>query len=107
MNVRTYWARIYMSGPIKVAKQALREEALRDPVCFTIEPTTFVYEGGEESGFVVGLINYPRFPSQPHLIRGRALAVARHLLAATFQRSALVMTPETTTWLRIEDAEAS
>jgi hypothetical protein len=95
-EVPTYWARIYMSGPIDVAKHTIREECLREGLCVTVEPMTYIYTGGEEAGFVVGLINYPRFPSTPEAITERARGLLQKLLESTFQRSALLMTPEKT-----------
>lgn len=95
----TYWARIYMSGPIEVAKQTIRAECLREGLCVTIEPTTFIYTGGEESGYVVGLINYPRFPASKVSILDRAFDLMHKLLEVTHQHSALVMTPDITTWV--------
>ena len=97
-NAPTFTVRIYMSGPIEIAKQALREECLREGLCVTIEPTVFVYTGGEESGFVVGLLNYPRFPSSDESITERARQVLHILLEATHQHSALLVTPEITEW---------
>jgi len=96
---KTFWARIYMSGPIEIAKQTIRQECLRDGLCVTIEPTTFIYTGGEEAGYVVGLINYPRFPSSPEAIEARARALMEKLLDATFQHSALMMTADNTEWI--------
>ena len=95
----TFWARIYMSGPIETAKQALRAECLREGLCVTVEPTLFIYTGGEETGFVIGLVNYPRFPSSPQEITNRAEQVIAALLEATHQHSAMLMTPETTRWV--------
>ena len=95
-TVTTYWARIYMSGPIEVAKQAIRAECLRLGLCVTVEPTTFIYTGGEESGYVVGLINYPRFQSSPAEIENRARDLMLTLIDATHQHSGLLMTPDTT-----------
>jgi hypothetical protein len=103
----TFWARLYLSGPIDVAKQVCREECLREGLCVTIEPTTFVYTGGEEAGYVVGLINYPRFPSDPAAILARAKELAVHLMQRTAQWSALVMTPDGTEWLTCRTAVAS
>ncbi len=102
MNIRieaTHWARLYLSGPIEVAKQTLRRECLREGLCVTIEPTTFIYTGGEESGYVIGLINYPRFPSTAEKINRRAEDIALKLLDDTYQHSALIMTPTKTRWI--------
>ncbi len=100
MNTKhTFTIRIYLSGPIEAAKQIIREHVMEKPLCVTIEPTTFIYTGGEEQGYVVGLVNYPRFPSTPEEIIGRAEELATLLRDRTFQRSALVVTPEKTTWI--------
>jgi hypothetical protein len=100
----THWARIYMSGPIEVAKQAIRKDCLRAGLCVTIEPTTFIYTGGEEAGFVVGLTNYPRFPCEPDELEARARDLMAQLLDATFQHSAMLVTPTATEWISKRDA---
>lgn len=99
LTEKTHSVRIYLSGPIEVAKQLLRAECLRTGLCITIEPSTFIYTGGEERGYVVGLVNYPRFPTTPCELNARALHIAEMLLTGTHQLSALVMTPTETTWL--------
>lgn len=95
----TYYVRLYLSGPIEVAKQVCREECLREGLCVTIEPTTFIYTGGEEAGYVVGLVNYPRFPTTPELLNARAGDLALKLLERTCQHSVLIMTPQWTEWV--------
>lgn len=102
MNIKeapTFWARIYMSGPIEVAKQEIRKSCLEQGLCVTVEPTTFIYTGGEEQGFVVGLINYPRFPCEAAQIEAQARALMSDLLDALYQHSALLMTPEKSVWI--------
>jgi len=105
LNVPTYWVKIYMSGPIEIAKQTLRSECLREGLCVTIDKTTYIYTGGEENGFVVGLINYPRFPQTPEQILDRANIVMLKLLEATFQSSALLMDPNISRWVSIRREE--
>lgn len=101
----TFTVKIYLSGPIEVAKHILRQDCLREGLCVTVEPTQFIYTGGEETGYVVGLLNYPRFPSDPEAIRTRARRLAELLLAATFQHSALLVDPQQSEWLTMrEDA---
>jgi hypothetical protein len=95
----TFWAKIYISGPIEIAEQIIRAECLREGLCVTIEPTKFIYTGGEEEGYVVGLINYPRFPATPNDIVIKAIYLANLLLEGTYQHSVLIMTPNNTTWL--------
>jgi hypothetical protein len=94
----TYWAKIYISGPIEEGKQIIRRDCLREGLCVTIEPTLFIYKGGEEFGYVVGLINYPRFPALPEAIWNRAVDLAVKLLEETYQESVLVMAPDKTQW---------
>lgn len=94
---------LYLSGPIEVAKQALRAECLREGLCVTIEPTTFIYTGGEEAGYRVGLLNYPRFPTTPQALQERAQHIALLLLEATAQHSALMVTLESTHWFTKRD----
>lgn len=98
-NVATFWVKIYASGPIDEAEQIIRKDCLREGLCVTIEPTKFIYTGGEEFGYVVGLINYPRFPSSPEDITTRALNLASLLLEETYQHSVLIMTPIETVWI--------
>ncbi len=47
----------------------------------SISPTTFVYgpPGAQEPGVIIGLINYPRFPSHPETVRAIALDLAQRL----------------------------
>jgi len=104
-TVPTYWIKIYMSGPIEIAKQTLRSEALREGLCVTIEPTNYIYTGGEEAGFIVGLINYPRFPKTSEYILDRANTIMLQLLKDTYQSSALLMTPDITRWVSIRKEE--
>lgn len=98
----TYTIRIYLSGSIEAAKQVIREHVLERPLCVTVEPTTFIYTGGEEQGYVVGLLNYPRFPTAPNELNVRANILAELLLERTFQRSALIVTPTDTKWITRE-----
>ena len=98
----TYTIRIYLSGSIEAAKQIIREHVLHHPLCVTVEPTTFIYTGGEEQGYVVGLLNYPRFPTAPNELNVRANILAEMLLERTFQRSALIVTPTDTKWVTLE-----
>ena len=95
----TYQIKLYAAGPIDVAKQILRGECLREGLCVTIEPTDFIYTGGEEAGYVVGLLNYPRFPGTPQQLWERAHHIAELLVGGTHQHSVLLVAPDTTQWL--------
>lgn len=94
----TWWAKIYLSGPLAVIEQTCREECLEVGLCVTVTPTRFIYTGGEETGAEIGLINYPRFPKEDFEVTATARRLALRLLKATCQHSVLVMTPDTTEW---------
>lgn len=94
----TTWARIYIAGPIDVAKQIIRAECMEAGLCVTVEPTLFIYTGGEEAGYVVGLNEYPRFPMGAPKLRGRARDLALLLLDGTHQHSVMVQSPDETVW---------
>ncbi len=95
----TYVIKLYLSGPIEVAKQIIRAETLKVGLCVTIEPTTFIYTGGEETGYVVGLLNYPRFPQEKSYHDAIAEDLMKKLLEGTYQQSALMVTPEKSIWI--------
>lgn len=95
----TFTAKIYIAGPIEIAKQIIRRECLVEGLCVTIESTLYIYSGGEEQGYVVGLINYPRFPKTPKEILDRAEKLAILLLNETYQQSVSIVTPEETIWI--------
>lgn len=95
----TYTCRLYVAGPIEVAKQLLRAECHREGLCVTIEPTLYVYTGGEEAGYVVGLVNYPRFPTMPDALFKRAQAILEMLIEQTHQTSGLLVAPDNTRWI--------
>lgn len=97
----THVVRLYLSGPIDVAKQTIRAETLRAGLCVTIEPTSYIYTGGEEAGYVVGLLNYPRFPCDPQQLEDRARDLMQKLLVTTHQHSALMVTPTSSEWITL------
>jgi hypothetical protein len=88
-----------MSGPIEVAKHCCREICYKEGLCVTVEPTVFIYTGGEEVGFVIGLLNYPRFPCSEEQLNLTADLLVESLLNATFQHSALIVTGNNTRWI--------
>ena len=109
MNTKTaptFAVRIFLSGPIEVAKQVLREECMQG-LCVTIDPTHYVYTGGEEAGYVIGLLNYPRFPTTIEDLTEKALTICRILIERTFQRSGLVVGPVESTWVYREEKNSS
>jgi len=100
---KTYWAKIYVAGPIEVAKQICRAVVKEKGLCVTVDPTVYIYTGGEEQGYVVGIINYPRFPAAADVIRKTAEELAKKLVAETYQHSCTIMYPDDTLYYSTRD----
>lgn len=101
-NIPTYQIQIYMAGDINTARSWLRRFAYTNGECVTLTPTSFIYTGGEEAGFIVGLVAYPRFLRSPVVLFNRAIELAQGLIAACCQRTALVVAQDQTEWVVIE-----
>lgn len=104
----THWARIYMAGPVQEAERICRDFCLEVGLCVTVTPTSYIYTGGQEAGFVVGFINYPRFPASADEIDAKAEALGTRLLVGLAQLSFSVETAQRTRWFsRRQEAPAS
>jgi hypothetical protein len=101
-KVETYYARIYIAGDLDQAKQVCREECAKEGLCVTVSPSSYIYTGGEESGIIVGLINYPRFPAQRTAVYKRAQQLGHCLLRRLCQRSFTIETPTETIRYSVE-----
>jgi hypothetical protein len=62
----------------------------------TVTPTNFVYKNGQEPGVIVGLIDYPRFPSNSDEIRKRAIEIGELLLHRFSQMRLSIVCPDIT-----------
>ncbi len=89
---------ICMAGDIAQAKQIIRGYCWDRGWCVTVTPTTYIYSGGEENGFIVGVENYPRFPSTLDELTGKAKELAERLAVLLFQKSYMICTPTKTLW---------
>ena len=86
LTCQTYNARIFLAGPLYEAEQLLRKEMYKGG-CVNIYPTKYIYKGGEEAGYVVELINYPRYQKDKEEIRESAKSLAFNLMENTYQQS--------------------
>jgi hypothetical protein len=93
--VSTFWAKIFIAGPIDKIEQSCREYCL-EGMCVTVTPTKYIYTMGEETGAEIGLINYPRFPNDPADITRKARELASKIMEDCHQGSYTVMTPDET-----------
>lgn len=89
---------IFMAGDIAQAKQVCREYCFKIGLCVTVEPTTYIYTDGEEEGFRIGLINYPRFPSSATVLSAAAKGLANLLMERLCQHSYSIVGPNKSEW---------
>ena len=89
---------IFMAGDALEASKICREYCDEVGYCVTVTPTTYVYRDGEEGGFIVGLINYPRFPASPFEISSHAVRIADRLRERLGQDSYSIQYPNQTVW---------
>ncbi len=98
-HVNTYKVKVFIAGDIQNGKNFCREYFSKKGWCCTINPTTYIYTGGEEQGYVIGFINYGRFPSTNEKILTDVLEFADGILHGTFQKSCSVVADDVTYYL--------
>jgi hypothetical protein len=91
INSKTTSIKIHIAGPIDIAKQYLREYCLKG-LCVTLTEELFIYTAGEEMGYVVGIENYPMYPTEYQDLFKTAIEIAEGLIEVTHQSSAMVVT---------------
>lgn len=89
---------IWMAGDIEQAKQVCREYCMDVGWCVSVEAVTYIYTGGEEAGFRVQSINYPRFPTDHKALRKKVEKLAEKLMRRLCQHSYSITCFEKTTW---------
>lgn len=102
----SYPVSIFMAGDLAKAEACCQEFCDQWPYCVTVTPTRYVYQDGNEAGFIVGLINYPRFPSTAPEIWQKAEEIGAYLVNRLGQQSYTIQAPDRTVWFshREEDA---
>jgi hypothetical protein len=101
-STHTYQITLFIAGDLALAKQILSRFCYEHGLCVTVTPTCFIYPGGEEAGLTVGLVNYPRYPDDKHILWATAEAIAKLLLPGLNQRSCLLVAPDTTQRMVVE-----
>lgn len=96
---------IFMAGELAHAKRVCREYCITVGLCVTIEPVDYIYTGGEEAGFRIGLINYPRFPTTEEALGEKAVTLAKDLMHRLCQQSFSIVGPRTTEWFSCRPAD--
>lgn len=97
-EVLSYPVSIFIAGSAFEAETLCLDFCDEVGLCVTVTETTYCYTGGEEAGVIVGLINYPRFPSTPEAIWQRAEQIAARLCAGLKQQSYTIQAPDKTVW---------
>jgi len=103
----SYPVSIFVGGSAWEAWKICREYCDEVGLCVTITETKYVYTGGETVGVIVGLINYPRFPSEPTPIWAHAEALALKLIEGLKQESCSIQSPDRTLWISFRDQDTS
>lgn len=96
---KSFWVDIFLAGDAAMAREICRQHCMNVGLCVTVTPTEYVYTGGQESGVIVRLVNYPRFPCSDAELEGKATALAMALAEGLCQWSVLIQTPKNVTWL--------
>ena len=100
---KTYSVKIWMAGDIDRARDICRQFCRYNPLCVTVSACDYIYPYGEESGFVVGLINYPKFPSTMHELTTLAEYLAECLMDGLCQKAYTIQSDNGTQWFSKED----
>jgi len=90
-SMNTKIVEVYMAGDISQAKQIVRLFVYREKCCVTVQPIDYFYNGGEESGFVIGFRQYPKFPKSQTEIKELAEKLAKELRCGIHQDSYMVV----------------
>jgi hypothetical protein len=92
LRVRDTGETFTLAEAVALARRYCDEHKL----CVTVTPTQYAYNGDDEPGVIVGLINYPRFPSTPEVIGDHAMKLAENYLREFQQYKVCVVFPGNT-----------
>ncbi len=102
-TIETFSAEICLAGNYDDAVRICKEECNEIGLCVTVTKTEFIYTQGAESGVLVRLVQYPRFPKETEEIYDTAYNLALDLIEGLFQGSALIITPQETKWVTTDN----
>ncbi len=102
-EVSSYPVSIFICGNAEDIQDECRDYADEIGFCVTVTATTYVFRNGEEDGWIIGLINYPRFPAEPEAIWLHAEALAARLCVKAEQQSYTIQAPDKTVWFSHRD----
>lgn len=79
--------KIYIAGDYDLYRNICRKFCFHIGLCVNIRKCDYIYTGGEETGVIVELINYARFPSNRVEIKQIAIELAFELMDEGCQTS--------------------
>ena len=103
-SLSSFWASIYVglkethkkppiTHTIEEIENVCQEYCDRNGFCVSVTSTKFIYTKGNEPGVVVGIISYPRFPSDSGELRRRAIELAELLRQQCLQFKVSIVMP--------------
>lgn len=105
VETKSYPVSIFIAGSAMEAETICLDYCDAVGFCVTVTETAYCYTGGEQAGVIVGLINYPRFPSTPEEIWKHAKALAAQLREQLGQQSYTIQAPDKTLWISHRDSD--
>jgi len=90
IKAKTHVIKIYIAGDKQTARQFLQGYVMSG-ACVSISDEEYIYRMGNETGIVVNLINYPRFPKEPYELLDQAHDLAEQLIEALHQGSCTIV----------------
>lgn len=107
LSCPSYPVSIFIAGSAMEAETICLEYCDAVGFCVTVTETVYCYTGGESAGIIVGLINYPRFPSTPNAIWAHAEALAAKLRVGLGQESYTIQSSDRTEFFSHRDEDAT
>lgn len=101
----TFEVKIYVGARVGYTEEVLSRHIVDEicqeycdevGLCVTVTDTKYIYTKGNEPGYIIGLINYPRFPKSPPEIVYHAGILAEKLMINMRQKRVTIVTPSET-----------
>lgn len=92
-----------MAGNLEVAKQSCREFCVNNNLCVNIFKTDYIYRCGEEDGFCVEIINYPKYPETENDMKILSNKLAQQIMIDCCQKSYTIFNENKTYFYSRED----
>lgn len=101
---KSYYATIHMAGNLSQAEFLCSQWVMKG-ACVQVLCCKYIYTGGVEDGFIVRIIQYPRFERPEHEIFEMALELGQFLAQELCQISFTIETPHNTSYYQAEGYE--